>query len=427
MTLPQLVLDVGFTDPFVGDVFTIGDPVRGVVGSVPIAGDVWTDISESVRSFRIALGAGRADQPTLRYEAGTLTVELNDPDRRFDPENLAGPYVAAGVSMVQPMVRVRARAVWDGTSYPLFYGHADDWEPNYQGNHWTYVTLTATDPSKIFADDDREAGVPVGAGEDAGARISRILDVSDWPAEDRVIATGDTLLQATDHAGNALAELQLVQDTEMGEFYFDRQGKAVFRNRSAMYLETRSAVSQATFGDDPDGFDVSGELPYADVKPSTGDAGLANYIQISRAGGTEQTVQDGPSVAKYLKKTHTRNDLLMQTDTEALAYANALLFQWSQRVYRFARLEFNTPAPQVEDDLWPQLLGREFGDRITVLRRPYGGGDPIERDCFIRGVEWDCDGNSWQTAFILQDATRYSYFVIGDAVLGRVGFNAIAY
>lgn len=428
MTLPQVVIDVGFADPFVGDFFTVGDPVKGMVDSLPIGAEQWSTLDLAwIRSWRVTGGAGRADTPTQRYEAATATIILNDPDRRFDAENLAGPYVAAGVSLVQPMVRVRIRAVWDGTSYPIFYGYADDWQPDYQGNDWTYVTLTATDPSKILAADDRSAGTPVGASEDSGARTDRILDVSNWPADERVIAVGDTTLQATDHAGNALAELLLVQDTELGEFYFDRQGRAVFRNRQAMYSETRSAVSQATFGDDPAGWAVSGELPYADIKPSSGDGSLANHITIARVGGTEQVVLDGPSVAKYLKKTHTRTDLLMETDAAALSYANALLYEWSEQVYRFARIEFNTPAPQVEDALWPQLLGRQFGDRITAIRRPYGGGTPIQRDCFIRGFEFESDGAYWRSAWVLQDSGRFSFFVIGDPVLGRVGFNAIAY
>lgn len=429
MTLPRMVIDVGFSDPFAGDFFTIGDPLKGEINDLPIGAEQWTELdsTEVVRSWRVTAGIGRADTPTQRYEAATATIVLNDPDRRFDSENLAGPYVAAGVSLVQPMVRVRMRAVWDGTSYPVFFGYADNWEPGYQGNDWTYVTLTATDPTKIFAADDRAAGAPVGASEDSGARVTRILDLASWPAGERVISVGDTTLQATDHSGNALAELHLVQDSERGEFYFDGQGRAVFRNRQAMYTDTRSAVSQATFGDDPAGYLTSGELPYADVKPSTGDAGMANHVTITRAGGTPQVVEDSLSIAKYLKKTYAPGELLMETDTEALAHANALLYEWSSQTYRFARLEFNTPRPDAEAALWPQLLGRQFGDRITVIRRPAGGGSPIERDCFIRGREMESEGSAWTSAWVLQDAGRLSFFVINDPILGRIGYNAIAY
>lgn len=426
MALPRLILDIGFSGPSVGDVFVIGDPIRGAVNFAQITGDVWTEIPlERVKSWSVRAGAGSGDQPTQRYEAATATIVLHDPEREFDPENLDGPYVSAGESQVRAMVRVRLRAVWDDVSYGLFSGHADDFAPDYQGNDWTYVTLTATDPSKIFAADDRGTSAPTGAGDDSGARIGRILDAANWPAEDRSIAVGDTTLQATELSGNALTELQLVQDTELGEFYFDSQGWAVFRNRQAMLTETRSAVSQATFGDG--GYDTTGELPYADAKPSSPDAAVVNRISAARAGGTEQNVEDAVSVARFLAKTHGRNDLLHETDADTLSWANALLYQYAEPRYRFARIEFNTPPPQLEAVLWPQVLGRRFGDRITVKRRPKGGGDPIVKDCFVRGYEHTSDGAAWTSAFVLQSAERFSFFVINDPVLGVVGSNAIAY
>lgn len=424
--LPEVILDIGLTGPTTGDYFTIGDPERGAVGDLPIGSGIWTTVAPArIRSWKVRYGAANGDDPTLRYESATAEIELHDPEREFDPENLDGPYVAAGVSQVEAMVRVRLTAVWGGASYPLFYGFADDWEPSYQGNYWTYVTLTATDPGKVLAALERDASALAGAGEDSGARAGRILDAASWPAADRIISAGDTTLQATDLSGNAVTELQLVQDTELGEFYFNRAGKAVFRNRQAMINETRSVVSQAAFGDG--GYALTGEIPYADARPSKRDAGLANRVTAARAGGTEQVTEDALSIARYLPKTHRRLDLLMQTDAGALAWADAILYQYGVPRYRFARLEFNTPAPDVEEVHWPQVLGRELADRITVTRRPAGGGDPIVKDCFIRGFEHASDGAAWTSALILQSADRYSFFKINDPVLGRVGYNAIAY
>jgi hypothetical protein len=438
MALPQVILDIGFNGPTVGNVFTIGDPTRGVVGSVPIGdGQTWTQIDPVfIRSWSVRRGANTADDPTLRYEAGTATVILHDPDRRFDPENLAGPYVAAGRSQVEAMVRVRLRAVWNDVSYPLFFGYADDFQPDYQGDFWTYVTLTATDAQKIWAANDRGVSVAAGAGEMSGARITRILNNSGWPTADRVIATGDSALQATTLEGNELAELQLVQDSEMGEFYVDSQGRAVFRNRHAMITDVRSATSRVTFGDGgPSGdyVDVysdvytTGELPYADATLSTADDALANVVSITRAGGTEQVAEDTESKARYLTHAYSLSEVLLQTDAEALEYAQTIRSLYSTPTRRFARLQFNVPQPQLEGVLWPQMLGREFGDRITVKRRPKGGGDPIVRDVIIRGVEHESDGADWKTGFVLQSAARNAFFVIGDPVYGVVGSNAIAY
>lgn len=426
MTIPQVIVDVGFTSPTVGDVFTIGDLTRGRVGEVPIGGaDVWTDITEWVRHWSVRRGATRGDVPLIRYDPGTATIVLNDPDRRFDPEHLDGPYVAAGRSQVEPMRRVRIRAVWDGETYPIFYGFSDDWQAEYQGNEWTYVTLTATDATKVFAANDRGESVAAGAGEDSGARINRILDVSDWPEADRDIATGDSTLQATTLSGNQLAEMQLVQDSELGHLYVNAAGQVVFHNRHAAMTNPRSRVPQDFYGDGV--YEETAEIPYADARPSTADDGMANVITVTREGGTAQTAIDEVARSRYLTKTWSSPTLLLETDEEALQYAYAIRYQFANPANRFARLEFRTFTPEMSGPGWQAVLGREFGDRITVVRRPPGGGDPIERDCFVRGVEHASDGESWTSAFVLQSAARYAYFVVGDPLYGVVGENAIAY
>lgn len=426
MPLPEIYIDVGFTSTGTGNVFTAGHPTYGKVGVVPIgAPDIWTDVTASVRKWSVKRGASKGDDPTMRFDPATAVIEFNDGFRWFDPENLAGPYVVAGVTQVVPMRRVRIRAVWAGITYPLFYGYADDWRPDYQGNSWTYTTLPATDASVLLAATNRAAVAAVGAGDDSGARADRILDSIGWSATDRAVTTGDTTLQETTLAGSALTELQLVQDTEQGEFYVDAAGKPTFRNRQAILSDTRSAVSQATFGDG--GYAATGEIPFANAIQSTPGDTLVNSISAARVGGTEQVVEDALSVARFGTKPHSRNDLLMETDDAALQWANWLKYQYSEPARRFARLEFNTPTSEVAGAFWPAFLSREFGDRITVVRRPAGGGDPIERDCFVRGIEHSSDGVAWTSALVLQGADRYSFFVVGDPILGRVGLNAVAY
>lgn len=427
LRLPEVHIDVGFTtSTTAGGVFTVGHPTLGRVGLNPIgADDIWTDITRYVRSWSVKRGAGRGDSPTLRYDPGTCSIELNDSDRRFDPENLAGPYVVAGVTQVEAMRRVRIRAVWNSISYPIFYGYADDWLPSYQGNTWTYTTLPATDAMVLLAGQDRGAIAPVGDGDDSGARVTRILDGIGWPSTSRSVATGDTTLQATTLAGPVLTELQLVQDTEQGELYVDASGQVVFRNRRALLTDTRSNTSQVTFGDG--GFMATGEIPYADAKPSTPGDTLVNTVSATRVGGVEQVVTDALSAGRYGTKSHERGDLLMRDDDTANQWAHWLTYQYATPRRRFARLEFNTPRPDVEAAFWPALLGREFGDRITVKRRPAGGGSPIVRDCFVRGIEHSSNGEEWRSALVLQGADRYSFFRVGDLILGRVGLNAVAY
>lgn len=571
MSLPYVRVEIGFTGPYLGTVFTIGDATNGRVGSVPIGeGNSWVDVSPYVRSWQIRRGTGQANSPTRRYDPGTATVVFNDGDRRFDPDNLAGPYVDDGVSMIQPMRRVRITAIWADVAYVLFTGYADDWVPDYQHNVWTYTTLTATDAHKVWAAADRTAVAPVGAGELTGARIDRILTSFGWPTGDRVLDAGNTTVQATELTGGALTELQLVQDSEQGDLFVDENGKAVFLDRASVFTRPESLDSQVIFGDggyeDPIEYEFTGgvghftafngtavqsstftllypqsllmtvtgtptqtyarptygtpveegreytatmwvyrpvagnvvcaidwfddddnyiggvyvttavsagvwaeltatgtadpgttrarigptlagspatgtqlylntmtfepgrqEIPYADVKLTSLSDNLANRVTIGRVGGAPQTVSDATSISAYLVRGYERTDLLMDSDSEALTRAQALLFQYKDATRQIARVEFNRPRIGVEAAFWPAVLARTFGDRVTVVRRPAGGGDAIERDVLVRGIEHASDGSNWSVAFVMQSASPFSYFTIGHPDRGRIGAYPVAF
>ena len=91
-------------------------------------------------------------------------------------------------------------------------------------------------------------------------------------------------------------------------------------------------------------------------------------------------------------------------------------------------MRFDTVSlwPATFDGLWPQVLRREFGDRITVIRNPPGGGT-ITRDCFIRGVSHQGSADDWRTQWVLQSATRYQFFILDHPSMGVLDVNALAY
>lgn len=424
--LPILIFEVGFTaGASTGLYLHLNDSARGLLDTNTLAPDlVFQDVSAYVHEFSTQRSSNRVAGPVLRYEAGSLSAELNNTDRRFDPTNLAGPYVVGGVTEVTPMRIIQIRATWNGVTYNLWRGNADSWLPGYfKGDTYSDVTLTATDGFKILGAYNRPAVAAVGTGELTGTRISRILNSASWPTADRMIGLGQTTFQSTTLEGDALAEIQLVTDTEIGEFYIDAAGRATFRDRYAVMTDSRSNSSQATFGDDLPG----GELAYYEIEPSYDDEQLVNLARITRVGGTEQVSQDSASITTYLTHAYERSDLLMQTDAVAASHGQFIVYMSKDPEYRFEGLTIN---PLVDPaDLWPQVLGREIGDRITLRRRPPGGGATIEREVLIRGVAHEVNfrDQTWLTTWQLQSATKFSFLTLNHATLGQLNNNALGY
>lgn len=412
---PGLAVEVNF-EGVSGTALIWDDATRGLWDTGTWGGDTsFVDMVASgrVRGGRIQRGATSQNGPYARADAGTAEVVLDNRDAALDPTNLSGPYVAGGVTQVQPMRAWRIRA----GAYDLWRGFADAWDLDYPSSgHDATCTLRGTDATKVLANYDGPEQAPAGAGEDTGARIGRILDSAGWPSADRDLDVGLTNVIATTLAQPALTELLLTADTEGGELYVSAAGKVVFRNRHAVLTEARSTTPQAIFGDGP------GELPFTGLDLAHDDALLANLVRINRAGGvdSEQVVEDLASQATYLVRSFERSDLIHQTDAESLQMA-----EWVLGLMREGTLRFDSITVDPRDDpdtLYPAILGRELGDRIRVRWTPPGRpGDPIERDVHVRGIEHVFDaGGTWSTTFYLADAERFDQYArVGSAIVGR--------
>lgn len=416
---PTIRVEAAFTVA-TSDALILDDPAKAVLDTATLSNEVWTDITAYANGFTVRRGASRAEGPILRFEAATLSMTLDNADRRFDPTNTDGPYVSAGISQVTPMRQVRVLADYAGTSYPVFTGYADSWDISYDEPAMSTCVLTATDATKVLSDFDRVAlGSPVGAGELSGARLHRILNSVSWPTGQRDIDAGDSALQGTTLDRSAWEELVKVQDSEIGQVFIDARGYVVFRERSANMVDARSTTVQAAFGDG------AGELPFVDHTIQYDDDGLANVVRIANAGGTQQTAQDASSQQQYLTHTHERTDLILQTDAEAADYASFILHQSKDPELRFAEL---TVSGHDHDSLFGHMLGREFGDLITLTRRPPGGGPVTTRRCFIVGVTHAVPGpGEWRTTWALQSATKWAFLTLDNSALGALDQNALAY
>lgn len=293
------------------------------------------------------------------------------------------------------------------TRFPLFRGFVDFWDVKWSmenGPLWSETTTPCSDAFKFFTNFSRVAlDLPVGAGEDTGQRVHRVLNQVGWPAEERTVDAGDSVLQGTTHDGDSLGELQQAVESELGELFMDGSGKVVFRRRNAILEEERSTVPQWVFGDDTTN---PQELPWSDLAVSFDDTQLYNLVEEAMVGGEVQSVQSAPSRLRNLTRPFSRTDLLLTTDAEVLNHANMILAMSKDPELRFDALTINAYKDPYR--LFPAVLSMRIGDMVRIIRRPPGGGLPIIRDVIIRGIAHDIGQVKWDTTFTLQSATKYS-------------------
>jgi hypothetical protein len=132
---------VGYSDAYPGGYGV----VAGLVTSLFIETDpdTWWDATDQL----ISGSTNQGKQNELdRYQAGTMTVVLDNDDRTFDPTYASSPLAGH----ILPMKRVRLTAAWDGVEYPLFFGYADRWTQNREGPRRGTTTLQATDGFKVL-------------------------------------------------------------------------------------------------------------------------------------------------------------------------------------------------------------------------------------------------------------------------------------
>jgi hypothetical protein len=374
----------------------------------PGAAPAWTDLSDYLEDFIVHRGR---DQELSRFGAGTATLVLANEDRRFDPTHAAGPYYGN----VLPMRRIRIRATFAAVTYDIFNGYADGWGQSYAPPAVATCTLTATDAFKVLAGIDLAvASYP--AGQSSGDRIHDILDAAGWPAADRDIDTGAAVLQAADVSGSALAALQKIEETEQGRLYVTAGGLVRFVGRDSL-LTAPYTVAQANFGDTPP------ELEYADLKWRYDDQTIVNEANVTRAGGATQTVSDAASQTRFLRRSRTIGGLLHESDLASADLANWIVSHYSEPVMRATgmRLEPSVSA-SLGTSHYPQVLGRELGDRVNVKRRPQGVGSAIDQDALIEGITHQGHGTQiWDTDWNLSPADAQIYWALGVAGQSELG------
>lgn len=414
MTLPaEISVSFDFSSGATfGYPFTIGDAKYGVLGtgtlgssSVPVP---IVDLTPNVRN--ITINRGRDIQADT-YIAGTAVVRITDPDSYFNPQNVASPYYGYLV----PLRKVRISATTATTQEFLFSGYTTEYRYTYdQAEQMGYVDIYVADAFRLFNLAQVDVVTDAGAGQSTGTRIGKILDQVNFPSNMRTIETGQSLCIADPSSlRTSLAAIKNAEFSEQGAFFINGSGTAVFKDRHTV----ASSIAET-----PIEFNQTGGIPYRNLIFAFDDKLIINQAQMTRYGGTAQFYQNSDSIAKYFPHQYSAQDLVIDTDANALNIAATYVATRSETTIRIDQMLVDLLDPAVPTDT---LIGLDYFDVVRISNiQP--DSSTITKTLQVQGLSWNISPNSMSVTVTTLEPI-VDGFIIGSTERGIIGVSAMTY
>lgn len=417
MTYPiNLIVTFDFSNgASFGYPFIVGDPEHGVLGvgtlSDATSPSLVVDVSSQVGKVSISGGYNLLQD---QFEAKTGSIRIYDQTGDWNPENPSSPYYGQLV----PNRKVRIAATYGGSSYWLFSGYTTAYNYSYPKNEEiAYLDVAITDAFRLFNLSNVTTVASATAGQTTGTRIGKILDQVSWPASMRSIDTGDSTVQADPgSARTALQALKNVEFSEQGAFFISPEGNAVFKERSS--VQAKSGETPVFFSNDGTG------IGYYKITTALDDKLIINQATIQAIGGTAQTATDATSIAKYFPHSITQQNLVVQTDAEALNIAKAYVATRKETTIRIDNLTLDLSTPDYATGIIAALsLG--YFDPVKI-KNVQVGSTQIEKTLEVVGVAHEITPQQWRTTFTTSEPI-IDAFIIGNSSYGIIGQSVMTY
>jgi hypothetical protein len=411
MTLPVINAIInfstgaGFASPMILDSGVLG--VNALADSTAVTVDV-SNVVDSIRTNR-----GRTALSEI-FQTGTMSLRIIDQNGDFNPMNPASPYY----NLLTPMRKVTITASYEGTTYPIFAGYITSYDtttPRDVGEV-VYTTIQAVDGFRLFANAQITTVATTPAGQTTGTRIGKILDSIGWPSGMRDVDAGQTTVQADPGTlRTSLGAMQNITSTEYGSLYMDAFGNLVFQDRAL----TSSSVdgTPVVFNDDGTG------ISYNNAVWKLDDTLVFNKVSVTREGGTAQVASNQASIDKYFLHSYQEQNLLMETDAEALDNARAFLASRQETSIRCDAVTLDLYTTNYDAGI-TAALDLDFFDPITVTTTQPGSSS-LTKTLQVFGVSHDIRPSAWKTTLTTLEPILDS-FIIGTNY-GILGTNTLSY
>ena len=414
MTLPVINAIINFsTGASFGSPMIIDSGVLGVnTLSDSATPPVIVDVSNLVDSIKTTRGrTANADN----FQTGSMSLRIIDQTGAFNPMNPASPYAG----LLTPMRKVVISASYGTKTYAIFAGYITSYTtstPKDVGDV-VYTTITAVDGFKLAYNAQISTVTGATAGQSSGTRIGKILDAIGWPNSMRDIDTGQTTVQVDPGtARTGLAALQTIESTEYGALYIDAKGNFVFQDR---------ALTSSSVGGTPTVFNDDGTgISYNNAFWKLDDTLVFNKATVSRVGGTAQVATNQASIDKYFLHSYNEQNLMMETDAEALNNALAYVASRAETSIRCDAITLDLYTDNYDTGI-TAALALDFFNPITVTTTQ-PGSSTLSKTLQVFGVSHDIKPNAWKTTFQTLEPIIDS-FIIGNANYGVLGTNVLSY
>jgi hypothetical protein len=395
----------GFASPMILDSGVLG--VNALADSTAVTVDV-SNLVDSIRTNR-----GRTALSDI-FQTGTMSLRIIDQNGDFNPMNPSSPYY----ELLTPMRKVTITASYEGTTYPIFAGYITSYNtttPKDVGEV-VYTTIQAVDGFRLFQNAQITTVATTPAGQTTGTRIGKILDQIGWPTGMRDIDAGQTTVQADPGTlRTSLAAMQLITSTEFGSLYMDGFGNVVFQDRQL--TSTSVAGTPVVFNDDGTGISYNNALWKLD------DTLVFNKASVTRTGGTAQVASNQASIDKYFLHSFQEQNLLMETDAEALNNAQAFVASRQETSIRCDAVTLDLYTANYDAGI-TAALDLDFFDPITITTTQ-PGSSTLTKTLQVFGVSHDIKPSNWKTTLTTLEPIIESFIIGTD--YGILGTNTLSY
>jgi hypothetical protein len=412
MTVPTINAVINFsTGPAFAQAMILDS---GLLGTNILADSQALIVDVSNQVDGITTTRGRNAQADL-FQTGTLTLRIVDQNGDFNPQNAAGPYYG----LLTPLRKVQITGTYAGIEYPMFSGFITSYTTTTpkMATDVVYTTITAVDAFRLFQNSQISTVTLAAAGDNAGERVNAILDEIAWPPSMREIEYGSTIMQADPgNARTALAAMQTATTSEYGAIYVDARGSLTLKDRA--FCIDSQALPVTRFNDD--GTDIN----YFNAIWRLDDTQVYNSASITKIGGTAQLAENAASIEQYFVHSYNQQNLVMDTDADALNYA---------RAYVASRAETETRCDMIELDLYMDdyndgilaALSLDFFDPVEITTNQPGNSTLVQT-LQVFGVQHKVTPNSWKTSFTTLEPI-IDGFILDSTLYGVLDTSVLAY